>query len=181
MKEEAFLNYASALFSLAKEENEVETYLQEIGGVTEILTSDKEIKEVFSSYSLDKEKLDNLLDKTFKNLESPSLLPFLKLLLNKHLLGYLNEINDSFASLANEYLGVKEGIIYSTSNLSNEEIKEIEKILAKKLDAKVFLKNKIDPNIIGGVKVAIDGKIFDGSVEMKLERLRHKLLKGDAL
>ena len=181
MKDEVFVNYAQALFSLARDEKKVETYLKEMKEVEEMLTSDKAILETFSSYSLEKEKLYLLLDKAFGNLESPSILPFLKLLLSKHLLSNISEICVAFYTFCNEYLGIKEGLIYSTSSLSKEEIDRIQNILEKNLNCKVFLKNKIDHNLIGGVKVVLDGKIYDGSIESKLETLRKKLLKGDTI
>ena len=52
------------------------------------------------------------------------------------------------------------------------------KTLEDKLSCKVSLKNKIDHNLIGGVRIVLDGKIYDGSVENKIETLRKKLLKG---
>lgn len=181
MKDEVFINYATALFSLAKNENKVEIYLKEMKEVTEVLTSSPEILETFSSYRLSKEELYQLLDESFKKLESPSLLPFLKLLLSKHLLSSIREISADFYTLCNDYLGIKEGIIYSTKPLSKDEVTKIEDILGKKLNSKIYLKNRIDLNIIGGVKVVLDGKIYDGSVARKVENLRNELLKGDAI
>lgn len=181
MKDEVFMNYATALFSLAKHENKVEIYLKEMKEVTEVLTSSPEILETFSSYRLPKEKLYQLLDESFKKLESPSLLPFLKLLISKHMLSFIKEIANDFYTLCNDYLGIKEGIIYSVDPLSKEEIKRIESILGKRLNSQIYLKNRIDKNIIGGVKVVLDGKIYDGSIARKVENLRNKLLKGDAI
>mgnify|MGYP004459463967 FL=1 len=178
MKDEVFVNYAAALFSLAKDEKKVATYRKEIKEVEKILTGDPMFLECFSSYKVSHEDIYHLLDEAFKGLESPSLLPFLKLLVSKHLISSISEISEAFYGMCNEYLGIKEGLIYSTSRLTEEEISRLEKTLEDKLSCKVSLKNKIDHNLIGGVRIVLDGKIYDGSVENKIETLRKKLLKG---
>lgn len=181
MKDEVFVNYAAALFSLAKDEKKVETYRKEIKEVEKILTEDPSFLECFSSYKVPHEDIYHILDNAFKGLESPSLLPFLKLLVSKHLISSISEISDAFYSMCNDYLGIKEGLIYSTIRLSSEEISKIEKTLEEKLSCKVSLKNKIDHNLIGGARIVLDGKIYDGSVENKIETLRKKLLKGGVI
>ena len=178
MKDEVFVNYAAALFSLAKDEKKVATYRKEIKEVEKLLTGDPMFLECFSSYKVSHEDIYHLLDEAFKGLESPSLLPFLKLLVSKHLISSISEISETFYGMCNEYLGIKEGLIYSTSRLTEEEISKLEKTLEDKLSCKVSLKNKIDHTLIGGVRIVLDGKIYDGSVENKIETLRKKLLKG---
>ncbi len=181
MNEEVYVNYASALFSLSKEENKVDIYLKEIKQVEEILTSDPSFLECFSSHKISLDQINSILDKAFGKLESPSLLPFLKLLASKHLISSIREIFREYRTLANEYLGIKEGLLYSTSPLSEEEVSRIEKALETKLNCQVHLLNKIDKNLIGGIKIALDGKIYDGSIQNKIDSLRHKLLKGGSV
>ena len=57
MKDEVFVNYAAALFSLAKDEKKVATYRKEIKEVEKILTGDPMFLECFSSYHLSNEFL----------------------------------------------------------------------------------------------------------------------------
>ena len=144
MKDEVFVNYAAALFSLAKDEKKVATYRKEIKEVEKILTGDPMFLECFSSYKVSHEDIYHLLDEAFKGLESPSLLPFLKLLVSKHLISSISEISEAFYGMCNEYLGIKEGLIYSTSRLTEEEISKLEKTLEDKLSCK----NSFDSSLI---------------------------------
>ncbi len=178
MKDEIFVNYAAALFSLAREEKKVSAYRKEIKEVEKILTEDPSFLECFSSYKVPHEDIYRILDEAFKGLESPSILPFLKLLISKHLISSIPEISEAFYGMCNEYLGIEEGLVYSTTPLTEEEVSKLEKALENKLSCKVSLKNKIDRNLIGGVRIVLDGKIYDGSVENKIETLRKELLKG---
>ncbi len=181
MKNEVFVNYAYALFLLAKEEKCVEKYLEEMKEVEEILTKDPKTLECFSSYQISHEDIYSVLDPSFNKLESKSILPFLKLLVSKHLISSIHEISCCFYSLCNEFLGIKEGLIYSTSPLTKEEVNDIEKTLGERLSSKVYLVNKIDQSLIGGVKIVLDDKIYDGSILNKVDSLRKKLLKGEAI
>ncbi len=181
MNEEVFVNYASALFSLSRDENKVETYLKEMKEIEEIFSNNPEFIEIFSSYKVPQNEIFSIFDKAFKGLESPSLLPFMKLLVSKHLISSIHQIFREYRTLANEYLGIKEGLLYSVTPLSKEEISKVEKALEKKTNSKVHLINKIDQNLIGGIKIVLDGKIYDGSIQNKVDALRHKLLKGGSL
>lgn len=181
MNEEIYVNYASALFSLSKDENKVSVYLKEIKEVEDVFNENPSFLESFSSYKVSVNEINTILEKAFKGLESPSLLPFLKLLVGKHLISSIHEIFKAYRTLANEYLGIKEGLIYSTTPLNEEEISRIEKALESKLNCKVCLTNKIDKKLIGGIKIVLDGKIYDGSVQNKIDTLRHTLLKGGSL
>ena len=80
--------------------------------------------------------------------------------------------------MCNHYLHIKEGIIYSTEILSHEQIKKVEDKLSKIINAKVELTNQIDEKLIGGIKVIVDEKVFDGSIKNKLEKLKSTLISG---
>ena len=41
--------------------------------------------------------------------------------------------------------------------------------------------NKIDHNLIGGIKVVINGRIYDGSIKNKLENMKIDLLKKESV
>ena len=59
--------------------------------------------------------------------------------------------------------------------LSQEEISELERVLARRFRHKLRLEVEIDPSILGGVWVRVGDIVIDGSVRGKLETLRHYL------
>ena len=75
-------------------------------------------------------------------------------------------------------LNIKEGIIYSTEKLSNEDIENVEKKFKEILSNDVELENQIDEKLIGGYKVVIEDKVFDGSIKNKLEFMKLSLKQG---
>ena len=79
----------------------------------------------------------------------------------------------------NEYRGVDEGLVYSTIPLDEKTINKIEEKISKIESRKVELINKIDPALIGGVKVVINGHIYDGSIKNQIEMMKIDLLKKE--
>ena len=103
---------------------------------------------------------------------------FLKLIIKNNRINKFNLIAKEFNKLCNDYLNIKEGIIYSTEALSKEQIKRVEDKLSEVINTKVELTNQIDEKLIGGIKVIVDEKIFDGSIKNKLEKLKSTLISG---
>ncbi len=51
-------------------------------------------------------------------------------------------------------------------------------MLAKKTSLQVEIYASVDPELIGGFYVLIDGNIFDGTVRTELEKMKESLKRG---
>ena len=171
--------YAAGLYELALEKKKVPSFQEEMKEVLTLFRDNPELLETLSSYSLPEESLNALVDKVFGGLANKEIPAFLKLLMLKHEIIHFEIIASSFNNLCNEFSGIKEGIVYSAEKLSAAEIKKIEKSIGERLSSKVELENHVDHRLIGGVKVYVDDKVFDGTILGKVERLRNTLLKTD--
>lgn len=178
MTSATYQNYASALFSLAQEEKKVAEYQQALLQVGKAFAENPAYLAYLSSFAIDKNVLYLSLEKVFVSPETPSLLPFLKLLVDKHQIAHFSDIEEGFDSLANDALGVKVGVVYSAQALTEEEKKSIEEALALRLQSAIHLDYRVEPSCLGGVKVFIDGRVYDDTLSSKLERLRSDLLKA---
>jgi len=177
MFEERAASFAQAFYDLALEENQPQAYQEALSEVSKTLNGNEELLATFRSYVLPKERLYALIDSLWG--QGPkNLAPFLKTLVKNHALGYFSEIVSAFSSLVNEGLGVEEGLAYSAVALSGEEMLRLEEAVGKTLKKKVSLVNRVEPSLIGGVKVAIAGKVYDGSIARKLSELRKSLIEG---
>lgn len=82
-------------------------------------------------------------------------------------------------SVYNENHKITEGIIWTTTNLSKLKINQLVKIYETKLNKTVFLENKIDQEILGGIKVVLDNTIWDRSVKGQINSLAESLIKKE--
>ncbi len=171
-------NYASALYSLLSPE-EREQYLSALENIKKDFESEKEFFSLLCSYAIEQKKKEKILQEVYGEIPLKHLLPFLNLLCKKHRIIHFCEVFEVYRSLCNEERNVKEGIVYSAIALSKEQLSQIEKALGERTGGKVCLKNILDPSLLGGVKVALDDKVYDGSLRGKLAELK-KQLKGGA-
>jgi F-type H+-transporting ATPase subunit delta len=172
--------YAGALFSLAQGEAKIVAYQSALKEIGAVMVSYPDLSAFLASYAISKENKFELIDKLWGDGDLKSLAPFLKVLSDHHLISRFQEIEFAFDSLADAALGIKEGLVYSTSPLSEDDLLLVETALSQRLGGRISLKNRIDLSLLGGIKVAIAGKVFDGSLQAKLEALQGVLMKeGD--
>ena len=169
--------YAESLFDLAKEENQVTQYLDDIKLVGEVLDSDPQIVQFFNHVLIENDKKIQLLDQSFKGNVDQYFLNFLKLLVQSIRIRYIDDIVKSYINLSNQYLGIEEGMIYTPYELTDQQIQDIEKAISQKENKKVTLKVSIDPSLLGGIKVQIANRIYDGTIKNKVEMLKKELLR----
>lgn len=169
--------YAESLFDLAKEENQVTQYLDDIKLVGEVLDSDPQIVQFFNHVLIENDKKIQLLDQSFKGNVDQYVLNFLKLLVQSRRIRYIDDIVKSYINLSNQYLGIEECMIYTPYELTDQQIQDIEKAISQKENKKVTLKVSIDPSLLGGIKVQIANRIYDGTIKNKVEMLKKELLR----
>ena len=136
----------------------------------------REFLDVLNSAFLPLEEKEKMLDNTLKGVE-PNIVNLLKLLVKNHRQRYILDTLQAYNSLANQLRGVKEGLIYSTERLDDKTLEKIKQKIKELEGTDIDLINIIDPTLIGGVRVVIDGHIYDGSIKSHLEKLKNSLLK----
>ena len=168
--------YATALFSLKKEKNQLIDSQLEVKEIIKVLKENPDFLVLLdSSYKEIKEK-EQIVDQVFKSVDE-DIRSLIKIVCRNHRSMYLTEIFVEFNSLVNEYRGVIEGLVYSAIPLNEKEIDRINQKISEVENRTTELKNIIDPSLIGGVKVVINDHIYDGSLKHQIENMKITLLK----
>ena len=170
-------SYAVALFELANEAKQLELYQEETKAISNILKDNKEFLNLLTNQFINKDDKKQLLDNVFKNKVDTMVLNFLKLLVDKQRFNITLDVFKEFNSLANDYRGIKEGILYTASLLDEAKVKAIEAKIAQKIGKKVDLTMVKDETLIGGFKVVISDLVIDNSIKNKLESLKNDLVE----
>ncbi len=177
--DELSTNYATALHGMLTPE-ERELALTELEGICGEIDQNESFRRLLCSRSLSILEKQNAFEAVYAGkLKTPHLLSFLKVLISHHRINRLHDVLSSYRRLLHEDLGVKEGIAYSAAKLTPKQLLSITEAIAAKLGSKVSLSNVVDHRLLGGVKVAIDGKVFDSSLLAKLNDLQRKLQGGN--
>ena len=173
-----YSRYANALLSIAIDENKVDYYRIEIKTLRKAFLENEQIIHLLSSAFLEFSDKEKVIDNIYEG--NDNIKNFIKIIVRNRRSNYIIKIFNEFIKKCNETLNIKDGIIYSVRKLSEDEIESIQNGIKDRLGCDVDLENVIDEKLIGGVKVLVEDKIFDGSIKNKIERLKESLIKGGA-
>jgi F-type H+-transporting ATPase subunit delta len=168
--------YASALFQIAKEQQIIGTVEEELRVVKEVLEYNSDLKTVLKSSRVTNPKKKELLRAAFGSF-SVYVLNTLMILVDRHRVNEMTEVVNQFIQLSNDEMGIAEADVYSVRPLTDEEREALSHAFAAKIGKKSLrIENFVDSNLLGGLKLRIGNRIYDGTLSGKLVRLERKLL-----
>lgn len=171
-------NYASALLSLAIDDNKVIDYQKEVKELRKIIKDNPDLILLLDSRFLSVEERMGNVETLLKGF-SPDIINFIKIIVKHNRVSYLDDILEAFNSLCNENQDIVEGLIYSAFPLGEETLLKIKNKISQIENHEVDLIPKIDPTLIGGVKVVINSHVYDGSIKNQLEQMQISLLRKE--
>lgn len=174
------MNYGQALYSLARDEGLEQKILEEMSALQQAFSEEPAFLRLLSSANLSKEERCRILDDSFRGKIQQYLLNFLKLLTEK---GYIRQFGDcckAYRGCYNEDNGILPVNAVSAVPLSQEQTEKLIRKLEKITGKTIALTNRVDPDVLGGVRLDYDGKRVDGTVRNRLDSIRN-LLKNTVL
>ena len=171
-------NYASALLSIAIDDNKVIDYQKEVKELRKIIRDNEDFILLLDSRFLSIEERMNNAEEILKGF-SPDVVNFIKIIIKHNRVSYLEDILEAFNSLCNENQDIVEGLIYSAFPLGEDTLLKIKKKISQIENREVDLIPRIDPSLIGGVKVVINSHVYDGSIKNQLEKMQIDLLRKE--
>lgn len=175
--EQTNINYARALYSLALDNDKVVSYQEEVKIIIGLLNDNPGFLDVLNNEFDSIENKEKIIDKIFASF-SKQVTNFIKVICKNGVTKSLIDILYKFNSLCNEHRGIIEGLVISITKLDSETLKAIEHKISLKENKQVELINKIDPSILGGVKVIINDHVYDGSILKQVMNMKNTLLTG---
>ena len=171
-------NYASALLSIAIDENRVIDYQKEVKELSKIIKDNPDflllLDSRFLTVSERKEKVSEILVNF-----SIDIINFIKIIVEHNRVNYLEDILQAFNTLCNENRDIVEGLIYTAFPLEEKTLLKIKKKISQIENRDVDLITRIDPSLIGGVKVVINSHIYDGSIKNQIEKMQIDLSRKE--
>ena len=165
--------YALALGEIASENDSFDHWANLLNDAS-LIYQNPESESLFTSNEVNDEDFVPVLKVAFTNLDDLNM-NFLRLLKKKNRLNLLPSIASYFQEIVDDNAGIVRGEVIAAVSIEND-LSEIESSLSKKLNKKVILSSSIDQSIIGGIKIRIGDRLFDGTVKSKLNKLKEDLL-----
>jgi len=167
--------YASAIFSLAKQENIVEQITSDLESVEEKLAESPSFLKHLEYHKVSLEEKTKNLEEVFSDFISKKTYKIILLLVKNKQLNILKKIIARIKLLQKEDEKILEARIVVPYNLEENQISKIKSILAKKTGKQIIIHETVNKNIIGGMKIFLGDLIIDGSIQGKLEKLKQNI------
>jgi F-type H+-transporting ATPase subunit delta len=169
--------YARALFALAKAEGSLDTVASALATVTEAITEPTAMRVLTGPVS--RERKRELLAKVAAAAHAPATLRDFLLLLGDHdRLDHAAAIRAVFDALLDRERGITRAKIRAATPLSRDVLDEVLRTFGTITGRKVVATVEIAPELIAGIIVEVEGRVYDGSLSTELEKLQHQMATG---
>jgi F-type H+-transporting ATPase subunit delta len=173
----AVSTYAEALFEAARERDELEQVLSDLGEFADALHESEELRLFFYGGQIPERQKRRAIDGLTEGMK-PSTTNFLKVLVDNGREEILEEVLGRYEQLVNEHLGRIEVGVTTAVELSEEQLDRLKERLGGVLEGReIILETNVDPELIGGAVFRYGGRMMDGSIRGRLESLREGMLE----
>ena len=164
--------YAEALFELAVQANVTQETSEGVETVISALMQMPEYRALLASPAISKEERLAALDTAFRGKIPDILLAILRMMVSRGHVSALSGMARDYEELARGYRGESMAVVTSAVPLKEAETVVLREKLEKKLARKITLQCQVNPDLIGGIRVEVDGRVIDGSIRNKLDEIK---------
>lgn len=168
--------YARALLDVALERGEDAAVAQGLREAATTLEGHPELLKVLSHPAVSSERKRALVAAVWKKGGSEPLQRLLELLATRERLELLPEISRAYTVLWNAHRGVVTAEVVSAVALDAGQSQRLAAALGRLTGRTVELVPQLDPSLLGGLLVRMEGRIYDASVRGRLRALRRHLM-----
>ena len=106
------------------------------------------------------------------SINPPPYADYVRAVIENGRLAALPEVVAQYHVLANAASGVSDAHIYSAYEISDAQLAELKTTLEQRFGRKLDAHVRIEPALIGGVRVVVGDEVLDTSVKARLERMK---------
>jgi F-type H+-transporting ATPase subunit delta len=168
--------YARAMLELAEGSDQGDALGEELAGLAAALGRDPALGDFFANPRLDAERRAGSLERMLRGRASDLLVDSLQVLNRKGRAALVPAIAVAYAAALDKRRGRVEAKVASAQPLSDEQRRRLRQAIANATGREPVLRERVDPELIGGLVVQIGDRKVDGSVVHKIKTLSAALL-----
>ena len=169
--------YASALYKIALEKNAVDDFLAQAEFLRDVL-KEPDCHRVLVHPQISANEKREFFKKTVGEHIHEDFLGFLYLVVDKNREAFLIPALEALISIIKRHNKIVTAKVMSAAAYDNEQAEELRAMLSKKLGKHVELSMKVDPALIGGPYIFVDGYYIDWTVKKRLRDLTVSMKEG---
>lgn len=168
--------YARALFEIALEHKILGKVREELHAFAMLLEENAPLRNFLLSTHQSRTEQKKAAEEAFADRFSNVFFNFLQVLIDKRRQVIIDGIIDAFEMLHDRYLRKLRALAITAVPMDQKTLEHLRTVLSSSLEMDMELQNLVDPEILGGLVVQVEGKVLDGSVRQQLARLHEKIL-----
>jgi F-type H+-transporting ATPase subunit delta len=169
--------YARSLFEVAQENDKLDEVHEELDQFADAMSESRELQVFFfSPYFSSQEKKDGV-GKVVEGGDE-HFVRFLELLAERHRMPVLFRIRRDFDRMWAEEHKLLAVTLTSAVELDDDIKDDIRKKIEDETGRKVEFDSKVDPELLGGLKLQVGNFVMDASVRSRLEKLRKQVARA---
>ena len=169
--------YARALFALAEEQGTLDPVGASLAATARLLEN-PEVARVLTGPLARERKQELLRDIGASAGAPPALRDFLQLLAERDRLRRLSAIQAVFDELVDRRRGRTRATMRSAAPLPPDALAELTRVFGALTGKQVIAEVRVEPELLAGVIVEVEGRVYDGSLRTQLGKLRHQMASG---
>lgn len=167
--------YGEALYSLARDEDLADVILAQLKVLDESFRQEPGFLRLLSSPNLTKQERCSIVDDSFKGKVHEYVLNFLKILAEKSYAGHFGQCCAAYQDLYNQDHGILPVTAVTAVALNKDQAARLTEKLSRLTGKRIELTNRVDPSVLGGMRLDYDGKRVDDTVSHRLDTMRNLL------
>jgi F-type H+-transporting ATPase subunit delta len=170
--------YAEALFAAAQSDASApaafDLWLAQLEDLAAV-TRHPQVAPLLGDPKLTSAQMLTLLTGLVKDKLAPAVENFLRVVIENDRLAVLSEVAKQFRQRKNAAEGAADCLIESAFPLADGQLDELLWGLSRKFGLKLKPEVKVDPELIGGVRVTVGDHVLDGTVKARLAEMQAAL------
>lgn len=167
--------YAEAFLAYARETIGPQKAIAEFKKLKDIFRQNKALEEFLHNPQFSFKEKSAMIDNILRELFTPEMVQFIKLLLGKNRIHFLQDILD-YVRVKYSHGDTIEAVLKTSYPLDIDVLQELKTKMENKFGKKLNLYIELDPALLGGIYMRVGNKVIDGSVRHRLEKLKQELL-----
>jgi F-type H+-transporting ATPase subunit delta len=172
--------YARAAFELALERGQAAEVRQALDQAAATVAGHRELRLLLFNAAVSGEKKKQIVAALWPARDGAAGLAarLLALLAERHRLDLLERVAHVFGELWNAQRKVLSAELQSVLPLDDGQLNGLRAAVQRATGRDVEFKTAIDARLLGGLRLTMDGRVYDGSVRAQLAALRTRLVEG---
>lgn len=174
--------YAKALFDLSVEKGLTGPIRKELEQFTDSVEANEDFRAMMRNPGIRSGHKKRVITALIGEEATIELLHFLHLLVDNERIAELPVIQKDFTSMVDAYSNILQMTIISAMPIPEDQVEALKKKYLHQFGGTdIKCEIEIDPDLIGGLKVIIGDRVFDGTLRSKMEGLRQYVMKSQRL